>query len=229
MGEQINYRAIHMSTESLEWFDIPGALSRNAAALLGLSKVPIVELDNTHRPLILAHLLALSHEDRRMRFGHPLGDSAIAKYVDKLDFSRDALFGIFGKDQQLVGVVHLGVLPKKPESTTPLAAELGISLSEEVRGHGLGTLLFKRAIRRARNQNVEAIFIYTLLENDAMLRIAQKCNMKVKREDGQYEAWLQVIPGSTTSHIREFVDEQLADLDLLFKEQINQIKRWADL
>lgn len=220
-----------MSTDAIEWFDIPAVLTRSAASLLGLSQVPIQELEEKHRPIILAHLLALETEDRRLRFSYPLGDAGIAKYVDKIDFQSDDLFGIFGVDDILVGLIHLCYL--KPENgepdDTPVGAEVGLSLRPEARGHGLGTLLFKRALRRARNHNIARLFIYTLQENDAMLAIARKLDMKVSTEGGQCEAHLVVKPATTYSAVTEFVDENLAEVDRLFKASLSQLKKWADL
>lgn len=218
-----------MSAESIEWFDIPAGLTRQAASLLGLSQVPIQELEEKHRPFILAHLLALSTEDRRLRFSYPLGDAGIAKYLNKIDFKKDDLFGIFGKDDILIGMLHLSYLNPDAEDGSPIAAELGLSLREEARGHGLGTLLFKRALRRARNHNVERLFIYTLQDNEAMLAIARKLDMQVSTEGGQCEAHLRVKPSNTYSTVTEFVDENLSDIDRLFKDSLNQIKKWADL
>ncbi|HEX4855314.1 MAG TPA: GNAT family N-acetyltransferase [Limnobacter sp.] len=217
-----------MSSEPIEWFDIPSVLGRRAASILGLSKVPIVELDESHRPLILAHLLALGETDRRMRFSYALGDAAIAKYTASIDFERDSVFGIFGRDDVLLGVVHLAALQTSPESKAPKGAELGLSLNADMRGLGLGTLLFQRALRRARNEGVEMLFIYTLMDNEAMLKIAHKLDMEVRNADGQCEAHLRVRPASTTSVVGEFVDEHLADLDHLFKASLNQIRRWAE-
>lgn len=217
-----------MSSEAIEWFDVPSVLGRRAAALLGLSKVPIVELDASHRPLILAHLLALNTQDRRMRFSYALGDGAIAKYVANIDFESDSVFGIFGKDDHLLGVVHLGILTPPAESKAPKGAELGLSLNADMRSHGLGTLLFKRALQRARNEGVERLFIFTLMDNDAMLAIAHKLEMRISTADGQCEAHLDIRPSSTSSVIREFVDEHLADLDHLFKASLNQFKRWTE-
>ena len=217
-----------MSSEPIEWFDIPSVLGRRAASILGLSKVPIVELDDSHRPLILAHLLALNETDRRLRFSYALGDAAIAKYTASIDFERDSVFGIFGRDEVLLGVVHLAELNQPKDSTAPKGAELGLSLDANMRGHGLGTLLFQRALRRARNEGIEMLFIYTLMDNEAMLRIAHKLNMRVSNADGQCEAHLRVEPASTSSMVREFVDEHLADIDHLFKNSLGQFRKWAE-
>ena len=218
-----------MSVESLEWFDIPAVLGRTAASVLGLSKVPIVDLDETHRPLVLAHLLALDTEDRRLRFSHALSDLGIARYMNNVDFKRDSLFGIFGADNMLVGVLHLALIPQEEGVKAPVAAELGLSLRPEVRGHGLGTALFKRALKRARNQGVERLFIFTLMDNEPMLGIARRLEMEVVSAEGQCEAHLRLRPSTAMSTMTEFVDENLAELDKLFKNSLNQVLKWAEL
>lgn len=217
-----------MFSEPSEWFDVPSILGRQTAAMLGLSKVPIVQLDDSHRPQILAHLLTLSETDRRLRFSYMLNDTAIAKYVDSIDFKRDWVFGIFGREHTLMGAVHLAALNPGASSKTPKGAELGLSLNAELRGHGLGTLLFQRALRRARNEGIEVLFIHTLKDNDAMLRIVRKLNMKVSTSYGQCEAHLRVKPASAGSIFREMVDEHMADMDYLFKSSMNRLKKWAE-
>ncbi|MDX1668631.1 MAG: GNAT family N-acetyltransferase [Limnobacter sp.] len=218
-----------MSAQAIEWFDIPANLTRHAASLLGLSQVPMQELEEKHRPLILAHLLSLSREDRRMRFSYPLGDAGIAKYLANIDFEQDDLIGIFGKDDVLVGLVHLAYLNPERNEGEPLAAELGLSLRDEARGHGLGSLLFKRAVKRARNHNVERLFIYTLQDNEAMLAIAKKLSMTVSTEGGQCEAHLVLKPSTAYSTVTEFVDDNLSEVDRLFKHSLDQFRKWADL
>ena len=53
------------------------------------------------------HLVALSPEDRRLRFGVSVTDETIAGYVERLDFDRDAVFGVRDDDGALVGVCLL--------------------------------------------------------------------------------------------------------------------------
>jgi len=68
----------------------------------------IRELTRVERPALEAHFLALGANDRRLRFGGQLSDSAIRAYVKRIDFERDALFGVSGEDLRLVGVGHVG-------------------------------------------------------------------------------------------------------------------------
>ena len=43
---------------------------------------------------MLAHFTSLDGEDRRLRFGAPLRDEAIANYVERIDFVRDGVFAV---------------------------------------------------------------------------------------------------------------------------------------
>lgn len=54
------------------------------------------ELQADERKQLLVHLLALSAEDRRLRFEHALSDDGLRHYVDGIDFSRDAVFVVTG-------------------------------------------------------------------------------------------------------------------------------------
>ena len=72
--------------------------------------VPIRSLSARHRARILAHLLRLKETDRYLRFGHVATDSQVSQYVDKLDFERDEIFGVFNRRLQIIAMVHLAYL-----------------------------------------------------------------------------------------------------------------------
>ena len=86
----------------------------------------IRELSRLERPALERHFLALGADDRRLRFGVPLNDLALSGYVARIDFDRDALFGVSGDDLGLVGVAHL--------ARARGHAELGVSVLEARRG-----------------------------------------------------------------------------------------------
>ena len=65
------------------------------------SRALIRTLDADHLALIEQHLLALPERDRYLRFGYPAQDEHVQRYVAKLDFGRDELFGIFDAELQL--------------------------------------------------------------------------------------------------------------------------------
>ena len=59
------------------------------------------ELSRLQRDLLLEHFLALYAEDRRLRFGVCLSDQAVSDYVARIDFGRDAVFGVFDDDMRI--------------------------------------------------------------------------------------------------------------------------------
>jgi hypothetical protein len=56
---------------------------------------------------MLAHFTSLDSEDRRLRFGAPLRDEAIANYVERIDFVRDGVFAVHDGTLRLLAVVHV--------------------------------------------------------------------------------------------------------------------------
>ncbi|MGH8721901.1 MAG: GNAT family N-acetyltransferase, partial [Burkholderiales bacterium] len=94
--------------------------------------MPIVtrELPRLERAKFATHLRALGTEDRRLRFGLPLSDAAIDAYVARIDFGRDAVFGVFDDALQLAGAAHL--------ARADAHAELGVSVLPAHRGRGIG-------------------------------------------------------------------------------------------
>src|SRR5262245_16144151 len=93
----------------------------------------VVELAQIHKPLIQRHLLELSQEDRRLRFGAAVGPTVIGDYVASLDLEEDVALGVIDDDDDLVGFGHLVLSSSVPE--------FGISISAKARGRGLGGLL----------------------------------------------------------------------------------------
>jgi hypothetical protein len=90
-----------------------------------LSEILVRELSRLERPALERHLLALGGQDRRLRFGAALNDSAVSAYVERIDFERDALFGVFDDALHLTGVAHV--------ARSGAHAELGVSCSRALR------------------------------------------------------------------------------------------------
>jgi GNAT superfamily N-acetyltransferase len=174
----------------------------------------IRELTRVERPALEAHFLALGANDRRLRFGGQLGDSAIRAYVKRIDFERDALFGVSGEDLRLVGVGHVG--------RGDGHAELGISVLESERGRGIGGALLARAHLRARNWGVRALFMHCLAENAAMMRLARKQGMAIVTEAGETDAWLKLPPADAGSHFGEVFEQRVA----LFDHALKRGRAW---
>ncbi len=166
------------------------------------------------RPALLRHLLALSGDDRRLRFGTPTSDETIARYVEKIDFSRDRVFAIFGLDMRLVGVAHLAL------DRDQHFAELGLSVDGSERGKGYGLALLLRARLHAVNLGYRTLFMCCLAENKTMVHLARRAGLKVVTEQGAVDAHLRLEAPSYGGVAQEAVTDQIALIDLFCKQQL---------
>jgi GNAT superfamily N-acetyltransferase len=182
----------------------------------GSAAVPIRSMGRSHAASILAHLLALEPHDRYLRFGYSANDEQIARYVDKLNFGRDELFGIFNRKLELIAMAHLAY---SVDPSCASCAEFGVSVSKSARGRGYGRRLFERAAMHARNEGVNLLFIHALSENTAMLRIARKAGAVIERDGPESEAHLRLPPADFDSRVTELIDEQLALTNYQLKAQ----------
>lgn len=177
--------------------------------------VPIRSLAPRHRPRIVSHLLDLAPEDRYLRFGNPVSDEQIVAYVDRIDFERDEVFGIFNRRLELLAMAHLAHMPAAgPE---PAAAEFGVSVATRARGRGFGGRLFEHAVLHARNRGVDTMIIHALTENTAMLRIVRSAGATVVRDGGDAEARLKLPPEDFVSHVEQALGSHAAELDYRLK------------
>ena len=172
----------------------------------------VQRLDERARKALLEHFLALTPDDRRLRFGSSLSAEGIAEYVRRIDFDRDAAFGIHDDDLQLIGVAHLALLDEH--------AELGLSVLPGHRGRGVGSALFERGAAHARNRSVPRLFMHCLRENAAVVHIAQKFGMHIVAEAGDADAHLELPPASAGSIAGEFVTDRLALYDYALKAHV---------
>ena len=181
------------------------------------------ELDDTHRAAALSHFLALEADDRHLRFGSPTSDAIIERYVSNLNFSCDALFGVFNGALDLVGIAHLAYVPSANEG--PHSAEFGVSVLHDSRHRGLGAALLARAAVHARNTHINTLFVHCLAKNKAMMHLAQKLGMRVEFAYGDADAYLILPPANAQSILHEASQEQMADLDYALKANLKQSKR----
>ena len=163
-----------------------------------------MRLRASDRAALLDHFISLAAEDRRLRFGTPLKDAAIADYVNRLDFMRDDVFAVHDGALRLLAVVHVA-----PGGGS---AELGLSVLPEARGQGLGTALLERAVMHLRNREVRRAFVHCLSENGAMMHIARKLGMRVVPCGGETDAHLRLEPSTPQTHFTEWLQDQNAEV-----------------
>lgn len=202
-----------------DFFGAPGHAS--AAADSEPALVPIRKLETDDRNAVRAHLLALDASDRYLRFGYAATDEQIGRYVDGLDFTRDDVFGISNRRQaDCDGAPGPGQRGGVPDCSA--CAEFGVSVAKDARGRGYGTLLFERAVRHARNDGVQMLFIHALSENAAMLVIARKGGATLEHFGSETEAFLRLPPATLDTRMTELVEQQVAETDYLLKSQARQ-------
>ena len=174
--------------------------------------VAVQRLNEGARPLLAAHFLALSPEDRRLRFGSPLSPEGIVAYVERIDFDRDAVFGVHDDRLLVVGVAHAAFGDD--------LAELGLSVLPPHRGRGVGSALFERAAAHARNRFKARLFMHCLKENLAIMRIARRFGMAIVTDAGDADAHVALPPASAESITGEFVTDRFALYDYALKANV---------
>jgi RimJ/RimL family protein N-acetyltransferase len=165
------------------------------------------------RSAFAAHLLALSSEDRRLRFGRAMSDAALRSYVARIDFDRDAVFGFVADEPSLGGAAHLAIVDG--------VAELGMSVLAAYRRRGVGSALLQRASDFARDHFVRTLFLRCLTENAAMMHIARKSGMKIVTGGGAADAYLHLPPPDPGTIASGFLRECLAPFDSNLKAQVS--------
>lgn len=204
------------------------------AAWLGLwrspLRVPIRSLARRHRKRIARHLLALTGDDRYLRFGHAIGDAQVTKYALSLDFQRDEVFGVFNRRLELIAVAHLAY-PRASGRLEEWAdtAEFGVSVLNRYRGRGLGSRLFELCCLHARNRQMRYLLIHALSENAAMLRIAERAGAwREAVEAGSVTTRLHLPDPNWLSQAEEAMETRFGEWDFRLKQQAKQVKDFVD-
>lgn len=186
----------------------------------GLRWVPVRKLSARHRQRIVDHLTALDERDRYLRFGFVASDEQVRQYAERINFERDEAFGVFDRRLSIAAMAHLAFLD--PVDGQPLSAEFGVSVSERLRGKGIGTRLFEHAMVHARNRGVDTLLIHALSENTPMLKIARHAGARVERSGGDSDAWVKLPPVDLASRLEELVEGGAAEIDYSLKRQARQ-------
>lgn len=185
--------------------------------------VLVKELRARDRRRMLKHFLALEERDRALRFGSRLSDELVAAYVNRIDFARDVVYGVYDPHFRLVAVGHLAFAPKESvpvlgaATTRDRVAEFGVSVARSMRGMGVGSKMFERAAIHCRNRDVDTLYMHCLSSNQTMMHIARKAGMQIERAQGEADAYLKLPPASPASVLQEAVEEQFATFDYTFK------------
>ncbi len=197
------------------WIGKPGEKKNRPTVL-------VKQLQERDRRRMLRHFLKLDDSDRLLRFGTVLPDEQVTAYVQKIDFTRDAVYGVYNRLFKLVAVGHIAFapreqLPGKFATTKEKVAEFGVSVSQSARGLGIGSKLFERAAIHCRNADVDTLYMHCLSSNQTMMHIAKKAGMEIQRDHGEADAYLRLLPPNPASVLQEAIEEQFATIDYTLK------------
>jgi GNAT superfamily N-acetyltransferase len=182
--------------------------------------IHVRSLSRFELPALERHFLSLAGEDRRLRFGGALNDDGIALYVERIDFDRDAVFGVLDNELKIVGAAHL--------ARSDSHAELGVSVLPDQRGRGIGAALLRRAHAHARNWGEKRLFMHCLSENGAIMHLAKKQGMDIEAAYGEADAWLKLPPADASSYMGEVFEQRVALLDYALKRQFAGARYLSD-
>jgi hypothetical protein len=140
------------------------------------------------RGTLMTHFLALPLRDRYLRFGTWLAPQVIAAYVDGIDFTHDAVFGLHDERLALVGLAHLACKDD--------VAELGLSVLPAHRRRGVGGALFRRAVAHAHFRCMPRLLMHFLSKNAPIMSIARRFRMDIVTVAGESRAHLELPPAS---------------------------------
>jgi RimJ/RimL family protein N-acetyltransferase len=216
---------------------VTGIFQKLLGGRKGKSSRPVVrvkQLEERDRRRMLKHFMTLDDSDRLLRFGTVLPDTQVAAYVNKIDFARDSVYGVYNRVFKLVAVGHLAFAPKQQLTSASAVtekekvAEFGVSVSASARGLGIGSKLFERAAIHCRNSDVDTLYMQCLSSNQTMMHIAKKAGMEIQREYGEADAYLRLLPPSPGTVLQEALEEQFATIDYTFKANARAAVKWFE-
>lgn len=148
------------------------------------------------------HLLSLDPECRRTRFGMATTDAFLKQYADRCFTLNAVLHGAFAGDE-LIGVSELRPIGEHFAEE----AEAAFSVNQNWRNHGVGTALFARLLRSARNRGYHKLYMTCLKYNAPMRHLARKFSAEIVVEMDESVAMVETPPRTMISLLREAMDD----------------------
>ena len=137
------------------------------------------------RPAIQDYFLRLDPETRANRFMGPVGEAGVLAYATRVTAGEGVVFGAF-----VEGTLRgLGELRPAGAHVFGLGAvaEAAFAVEREFRRRGIGTALFARIARAARNRGVASLHVRCLAGNQPMIRLAAKLGADLHTDAHQAE------------------------------------------
>ena len=149
------------------------------------------------------HLLRLDPESRHTRFGMAASDDFIRDHADRVNDLKSLVYGYFD-GAEVRAAAELRPLGHPPHRE----AEAAFSVEKPYQESGLGTELFGRVIRAARNRGLRRLYGNCLLENRKMQHIARKYDATLRFEQGNVLSELAPMAPSCFSIWHEMAEDE---------------------
>ncbi len=150
--------------------------------------MPLSLASDADRDAYLKHLTRLSPESRRMRFCAPLEDAALVGIAAPKAGRKLLLY----RDNGVVrGAVELHAMDGD-------AAEIALSLEDELHGRGRGKAMFRAGMSWARELGFSRLLVVCDAANKKMRRLVAATGATMTVEDGEAVAWID-LPAADTA------------------------------
>jgi RimJ/RimL family protein N-acetyltransferase len=167
-----------------------------------LAEITYRKLHMGDHDLFEAHLLALDPESRRTRFGMATTDAFLVQYAARCITLNAIIHGAF-HGKTLIGVAELRPIG----DLFAEEAELAFSVAADWRNCGIGTNLFGRMLRSARNRGFGRLYMTCLRNNAPMRTLARKFTAEISLEFDESVALVSTPRRSIISLLREAIDD----------------------
>ncbi|KAF0227537.1 MAG: N-acetyltransferase [Beijerinckiaceae bacterium] len=167
-----------------------------------------------------AHLIALDPDSRRTRFGMATTDAFLVQYAERCITLNAIIHGAF-LGETLVGVAELRPIGDLFTGE----AEMAFSVLADWRNCGIGTALFARALRSARNRGFGRLYMTCLKNNAPMRALARKFSAEIVVEIDESVALVEAPRRSIISIMREALDDASAFTTLALDWQKRALAR----
>ena len=153
------------------------------------TRAPSRHLTTDDRARVLAHLLRLNAQDRRMRFCQSFSDANVTDYVANIDFDKSVCFGLFDDGQNLVALAQSFAY----DDGGVRMLEAAFSTDAAWRCQGLGTVLFRQVTDFAAEQRMDRVIAQCLAGNRPMRALLRAVGAVCAVDDGEVTGQLEIV------------------------------------
>ena len=171
------------------------------------SEYVMKKLTNKDKNLVIEHFLGLDEISRYNRFCISFNEYSIRNYVEKIDYDKNGIFGLFDNDLNMIGLGECVIYEQKEGHVKE--AEVAFSVKKELQGQGLGNRLMKRLVRFAKMNDMKKLQMYCLRSNQASVHLAKKYGLKISFDGTESSA---EVSFNEREYFKEIVEEQVDNL-----------------